>query len=146
VKRSSHSGAQSHPNDRDSAHVVEQLAIHAEPAAQPVAGGIVERQAGQVDFGSGRLAGDQDPRGVGDAKDRTGAKRQGSFAAAAGEGFGAGGCEGVSAALVVVSSHGHQRNMAIRRANRKPDKPGLALMVCGCRLYCESGYDALLHR
>ena len=80
--------AQSHRHDRDAQFIVEGVAVHLQPGAQPIAGWIVEREAGFVDRRAGRLAHDQQPGRGGATEHRPRPKRQVRRAHAAGTDFG----------------------------------------------------------
>src|SRR5262249_1295877 len=75
--------AEAHRHDRDTALVVEALAVDAEPSAQHVAAAVVEGEAGRVHLGAGRLTDDHDPGRKAAAHDRPRPERQGIGADAA---------------------------------------------------------------
>jgi hypothetical protein len=81
--------AEAHRHDGDAGDVVELVAAKVEPQAEALAGGIVPRDAGFVDFRARGLPDDEQPGGRGDAENRAGSQRQMRGAEGAGAGFGA---------------------------------------------------------
>lgn len=68
--------AETHGNDGDAGRVVELLAIQVQPRTQSVTGCVVPGDAGFMDFGSRRLADDEQSRGFRHPKDRARAERE----------------------------------------------------------------------
>ena len=68
--------AKARRHDRHARRVVEGVALHRQPGAQPVAGRVVPWEAGLVHAPAGRLSDDEQAGGAADAKDRPGRERQ----------------------------------------------------------------------
>ena len=77
-----------HRNDCDTRFVVECVPIHGQPLAEAVAGWIIPRNAGRMDFSPRRLSGDQQPSGRRYTEYGTRPKRQFVLADAARPGSG----------------------------------------------------------
>ncbi len=68
--------AKAHRHYGDAGFIVEGGAVHLQPSAQTVAGGVVPRDAGRVHPGAGCLADNQQTRGRGGTKDRARTERE----------------------------------------------------------------------